>query len=617
MTTGGDVGRGALAVALGQARAESGLPITMEQAVRRSVGFQELITDPYAVRSMGVADAWNRATTLYAAQMRGVAADMGSNLSEIGEGYARLQSAFAVPGSDLAARAQRLGDSLGADSDTARNLYAMVYTGELLYKSGAISAALNAISPATGPLIEGMKELGAEFLASLGLDGAGVSGAAAGAACSAVMSTLTQAWNLFQEQTYAKPPAIPSFEYWGKIVCALYGGWDPIDDAGVGRNPASGADFGFAGTAAYPINPSWYRLADEYLPVEDPILRETRVLLTASDKSLRVLDRWNRESLRHLRVKRWLKVDNGIGIKGLNVQRRRSVAIDTTVGFVSGFTEGDLTETDLVGTLDNCSGNMLDPSIWRPVEAHRMNGYEAVYRCAHCGKHVHWCDGTSRTNNICHFVSAEMQAWYAIDRCYLFGGYVAAAYLGANIQGAQNYGQWETGDCGWGSGTYVPGEFWDLGLGGGVKPDGTAWSNWCAMVLRSGNVLLRPPQSFASEAELQSAMGDGHRPGFMRDPPGPWYPMFPMTDEDRADGKLRESGLLSKITTGRIPLDVEFGIAQPSPRVPLRVYRVIPSIRPVVQPAAPSSGVSTGTKLLIGGGVVGAVAAGLKYLKVW
>lgn len=612
MSIDGEVGRGAMAVALGQARAESGLPITMEQAVRRSVGFNQSILDPYAVRSLGAAEAWLQATRVYADQMRGVAADMGTNLTEIGAGYRRLQEQFSVNGSDLASRASRLGDSIGLSSDTSRDLYAMVFTGELLYKSGALGGALDALEGAAAPLVQGMKELGSDFLAALGITGGtAVSSAACSAALSAVSSTITQMWNVWQVQTYQKPPSIPPAEYWGKIVCALYGGWDPLPS-----NPASGSDFGFAGTAAYPINPSWRGLADYYFPVLDPILREYRVLETGSDKSIRVLDKWSRETLRHQRVKRWLKVENASGVKGINVVRRRSLETTGTAGFVSGYTEGDLVEQDMVGTLDDCSGTMLDPSSWRPVEAHRMSGVEATWRCATCSKHSHWCDGSSRNNNICHRTSADFQFWYAVDRTYLFGGYVAAAYLGANIMGAQNFGMWESPDCGYGEGTYVPGEYWDLGIGGGRRADGSAYCNWFAMILRTGQVLLRPPQRFATEGSLATSMGDGARQQMVRDQPGPWYPMFPMTTEDRAEGKFVASGLNSKLSDGPIPTTVENGIAQRSPMVPARFQAVDFSssgLRPPPRSTYEKKGLSTGTKVAVG---VGAVAAGVGIAKL-
>ncbi len=507
------VGQGALAMAVGRARAASGLPLTFEEAAR---SVMDAVDGPGSAAAAGLVGAVNRAGEIFAANIRQAAADIGSNLTEVSRGFDVLRAAYTSEGNAMAARAATL---LGGGTAANAAAYSIVYVGTLLYQQGVFDSVISTIKTAVMN-DETLSKIGS----ALGLTG--TASPAAGAFIGAAVSTLFAMWDAWKKGTSIDIGSEPPSLYWGQLTTAIYA-WD-------GKL----------------CGPSWGKVKDTNSPTFDPILREWQVVTDYSMKPKRLVDVYGRAKLRGEQYKKWISRSGGAGC--------------SSVG--GSITDGKSRYNPLG------EGGMYNPSAWISNDATRMRGVKAPWYCAHAAKVQIWCDGSNRNNNICRMAFQYGPGSGSDDLSFtLRGALVAAAYLGSNVAGIQNLGRWDSPNCGIGDGTWIPGRFWDLGIGGSDAV-GAKRSNWLACVLTTGQVLLRPPVAVTSL--LNTDASGTARVAFLNK--GIWYPMYKMekADADEFAAEIRSWNPLyadMRETSGEIPLTVENGIAQQSPKPTLKL----------------------------------------------
>ncbi len=510
-------GMGALGLAVGQARAVSGLPITLEEAGRNIYTYGSGTKD-FAATGKGLAEAVIQARNALADQMRQTAADVGSNLSEVVQGYETAARKYLTEGQILAQAASRITGLPIADLANQARQYALVRAGEVIHELGVVDWMRRTAAEIGDPLVRLGTEVWGKLSGYLGMtsSAAGPYGALVQCAVS-IFSQIAQVVTMVMKP----PPPEVAPEHWGQVVLSLYS-WE---DRGPER-------------PSFDLCPSWDWTKERYSPVFDPILREWMAQRTDESTPKRVIDVWGREKLLGEKYRRWVK------------------------------RERDMNKCWILGLAYN------NPSHWQPNDSTRMRGLRPHWYCAHEDKHGYYCDGTARWNNLCVPASQAGCGFGALDDTWLLRGVaVAAAYLGANFSGVQSFGQYEPPNCGYGSGALVPSAFWDLGIGG---DEVARKSNWWARVLITGQVLLRPPitmsqADWARWERVRKDTGSGDRPAFLA--LGSWYPMFPISAgdahfaEDYNEGNKPVGGrwYLDVKWEQRAPLSTENGVATRTP----------------------------------------------------
>lgn len=515
-------GQGALALAVGRARAVSGLPISFEEAAK---SVMDAVDGPGSAFAAGLVGAVNRAGEIFATNLRQAATDVGSTLSEVSRGFDVLRAAYTPEGNALAARAAAL---FGGGTAANAASYSIVYVGSLLYQQGVFDSVISTVKTAV---------MNDETLSKIGgaLGLTGTASPAAGAFISAAVGTLSAMWDAWKKGTAIDIGSEPPSLYWGQLTTAIYA-WD-------GNR----------------CGPTWGGVKDRNSPTFDPILREWQVITDYSMQPKRLVDVYGRAKLRGEKYKTWISRAGGAGCSNIG----------------GSITDGKARYNPLG------EGGMYNPSAWAPNDATRMRGAKAPYYCAHAAKVQIWCDGSNRNNNICRAAFQYGPGSGSSDQSYLLrGGLVAAVYLGSNVAGIQNLGSWDSPNCGVGDGTYIPGRWWDLGIGGS-EAVGAKRSNWLACVLTTGQVLVRPPVAVTSLL-APDASGTA-RVTFLNK--GVWYPMFKWTEADAAefrDGIKGWNPLYADLNeSGEIPLDIANGIAQQSPKPVLNLKALKPGLKPL------------------------------------
>lgn len=523
-----NVGLGALALAVGRARALSGLPISFEEAAASIVDAAE---GAGSAAAKGLIYAVNAAGELFATAIRQAASDTGLNLAQVSQGFDVLRAAYTPEGNRLADQAAAL---FGGGTAATAASYSIVYVGTLLYQQGVFDSLLSTIKTAV---------LNNETLTKIG-EAFGLVGAAspaAGAFIGAAVGTLRAMWSAWETYTHVTIGKEPPASYWGQITAALYA-WD---GSGCG--------------------PSWGTVKARNSPVFDPILREWQVLTDYSGKPKRLIDVYGRAKLRTAKYKSWVS---------------RSNAGCTSIGAVA---EDAATEPRYNSAAD---GGIYNPSAWSPNSALRMRGVAAPFYCAHALKVSQNCDGSGRDNNICRAAAQIGPGTGSNDQSYtLRGALVAAAYLGANVAGIQNLGNWDDPNCGVGSGTWIAGRFWDLGIGGTSTKDtsGNVRLNWYCLVLVTGQVLVRPPMPSPRQLAPGSSTTYNRKLAMGT---GVWYPLFPWTSDDKTEFDRVIADNWVKVyenldLSGEIPLTIANGIAQQSPKPVISLKAIRPGMKPL------------------------------------